>query len=132
MTAARPSTPELAAGPWPAPTPCQAGRKRAYALVLTGPRGNSRPHAKGIAIKLAVYDAAKHTVTLTPAHRLPLRLYFKLTINGASASGVSSVNGEKLGAQSVGMPGRNFVTLIHKLGAVAPNTTPAHKHGHGK
>ncbi len=105
-------------------TPSQASNVKNYSLVLTGPRGHSRPHAKGIAIKLAVYDAAKHTVTLTPAHRLPLGLYFKLTINSA-----------KLGAESVGTPGSNFVTLMHKFGPVMPKTAPAHhaaKHGHGK
>lgn len=113
----------------------QASDVKNYALVLTGPFGKSRPHAKGIAIKLAVYDAATNTVTLTPAHRLPLHAFVKLTINGASPTGVSGVTGAKLGAPSVGTPGSNFATLIHKFGPVAPKAAPAHhsvKHGHAK
>jgi hypothetical protein len=102
-----------------------------YTLVLTGPRGHSRPHAKPIAIKSAVYDASTHTVKLTPAHRLKLNGYYRLTVNGASAGGVAGLGGGKLDGSGHGKAGSNFTALIHRFGVTTPRsvvTHPATKH----
>jgi virginiamycin B lyase len=102
-----------------------------YTLVLTGPRGHSRPHAKPIAIKSVVYDALTHTVSLTPAHLLKLNGFYRLTVNGASVGGVAGLGGTKLDGSGNGKAGSNFTALIHRFGVVTPKavvTHPSTKH----
>ena len=102
--------------------PATASDPRNYSVILVGPRGHSRPHAHAITVKAASYNAATNTVTLTTKHRLKLSAYYRLTVNGATPTGVKS-NG---GAKMVGNAGADFVAIVHKFGMVTPK---GHKKG---
>ena len=65
-----------------------------------------------IKIKSAQYNAATNTVTLEVAPRLNLRLAYTLTVNGTTASGLTSTTGLLLDGANTGQPGSNYVTSI--------------------
>jgi streptogramin lyase len=77
-----------------------------YRLVALGRRGRT------IRIRSAVYDPAKRTVSLSPAHRLRPRQHFRLTVIGAVPSGVTDRSGDLLDGEMTGHPGSNFVAIV--------------------
>ena len=87
---------------------------RNYAIVEVGPRGRARPRAEPIALKSATYDAATDTVTLVPKHHLKYSGYYRLTIDGSSPSGLTSLAGVQLAGERVGQSGTNAVIIIHR------------------
>ena len=105
--------------------PSTATDPRNYTILLVGPRGHSRPHARPITITAASYNATTHTVTLTPKHRLKLSSYYRLTVQGASPSGVHGDGGTPLAGAA--QSGTNFVTIIHRFGVVTPKLGRSHK-----
>jgi hypothetical protein len=70
------------------------------------------PSGQRIKIKSAIFNTATDAVTLVLAQRLNLPKTYRLTIDGTSASGVSSSDGVLLDGASNGYPGSNFVTSI--------------------
>jgi hypothetical protein len=65
-----------------------------------------------IAIKTAIYDAAAHTVTLKPVHRVYLYRRYRLTVNGSTPAGVESPAGILLDGKGNGQPGSDLVTTF--------------------
>ena len=102
--------------------PTTASDPHNYSVILVGPRGHSRPHAHAISVKAASYNAATNTVTLTTKHRLKLSAYYRLTVNGATPTGLKA-NG---GAKMVGNAGADFVAIVHKFGMFTPKGHKTH------
>jgi uncharacterized repeat protein (TIGR01451 family) len=78
-----------------------------------------------IRIKLAVYDSAARTVTLTPLHRLKLHHRFRLTVVGTPPGGLTDTSGHLLDGLSNGAPGHDFVTIVTERKLVSPSIHPA-------
>ncbi|AGA28258.1 right-handed parallel beta-helix repeat-containing protein [Singulisphaera acidiphila] len=99
-----------------------------YTLVPSGPAGRTRLHTRPIPITSAVYDPAAKTVTLT-SRRLDARAYFRLTASGTPPAGLKSPNGVFLDGSGRGLPGSNYVAVIHGARALAPRENLAIKTG---
>jgi hypothetical protein len=78
-----------------------------------------------IAITSADYNSTTDTVTLHPSRRLNFHRRFKLTVDGTSAGGVTSMQGILLDGKASGQPGSNYVTTIERRDLVPPD--PARK-----
>jgi hypothetical protein len=78
------------------------------------------PHGHKVAIKSAVYDATSRTVTLLFKRRINLHHTYKLTVLGATPSGLSDVQGLLLDGKADGQPGGNYVTTITYANLVKP------------
>ena len=65
-----------------------------YRLVSLGPDGllGTRDD-RVIRIKRVAYDPASHVLIISPSHRLPLRMLYRLTINGTSPNGLTNTSG---------------------------------------
>jgi hypothetical protein len=85
------------------------------------------PGGRTIKIRRAIYDAATNTVTLVPALRLNLHWTYDLSINGSTASGLTSPEGLLLDGAGTGVPGSNYMTrLAWKNLAGKANQLPTH------
>jgi CubicO group peptidase (beta-lactamase class C family)/streptogramin lyase len=60
----------------------------------------------------ATYHAGSGTVTLRFRSRLPLRLPYRLVVNGTGSSGVEDTAGRLLDGQGTGSPGSNYTTIV--------------------
>jgi hypothetical protein len=65
-----------------------------------------------VPVKSATYNPANNTVTLAFPRRLLLRMFYTLTINGTTSTGVKSVGGLLLDGAGNGRPGSNYVTTV--------------------
>ncbi|MGP8008405.1 MAG: hypothetical protein ACLP2J_15420, partial [Acidimicrobiales bacterium] len=101
--------------------PARAQDVHEYRLV--DPQGHLVP------ITSAVYDPATNTVTLHPRDRIDLHHPYKLTVDGASASGLTSSSGLLLDGKDSGKPGSNYVATINWRDLVLPpNWNPKWSH----
>lgn len=69
-----------------------------------------------LGIRTVGYDATNRSVTLVLKHRLPLRTLARLTINGATPTGVANLNGVLLAGAGPGQTGTNFVRTFLGFG----------------
>jgi uncharacterized repeat protein (TIGR01451 family) len=99
--------------------PARAERPGNYEIVaLDGPR-----HV--IPVARAMYDAALHTVTLSPVHTLNLHRRYRLTVIGTGPSAVTDTFGDPLNDPSPGDIGSNFITTLTARNLVLTTTDPA-------
>jgi len=94
-----------------------AGDLSNYDLRPVGPRGH---RGRPIPIRAVAYDAALHTVTLTPRFRLRLGRVFELTVNGKGSLAVAGENGLALAGDRAGHPGSNFRVLMRGFRTAFP------------
>jgi hypothetical protein len=94
-----------------------------YQLVSAGPdhRFGTRDD-QPIRISSLQYNAATQTVTIRPAHRLPLHRDFQLTIVGTPPLGLKSTEGLFLDGAGTGEAGTNYVIVINDKLLVPPIT----------
>jgi hypothetical protein len=92
--------------------PAHAQDVHEYHLVDT--RGHAVP------IKSAVYDPATLTVTLHFKRRLDLHHKYKLTVDGATPSGLTGTSGLLLDGKASGQPGSNYLATINWRDLVLP------------
>ncbi len=83
-------------------------------LIMALGRGR---HSKALAghltpVRAAVYDPAKLTVTLYMSKRISIHSSYRLTVNGAASSGLTSANGTALDRQAHGMQGADYVAVL--------------------
>jgi len=78
------------------------------------------PQGKIVPIKSAVYNPATNTVTLYPKYRIDLHHSYKLIVDGASPSGLTSSSGLLLDGKDSGKPGTNYVATINWRDLVLP------------
>jgi large repetitive protein len=76
-----------------------------------------------IPVSAAVYDPATLTVTLFPAHRLNLHVFYQLTVNGTTPSGLTGATGVPLDGLGNGTSGTNFVRTFS--GGILAGPAPA-------
>ena len=81
---------------------------------LVDPQGHIVP------IKSAVYDPTADTVTLYPKYRIDLHRTYKLTVYGATPSGLTDSSGLLLDGKKSGHPGSNYVGTINWRNLVLP------------
>jgi len=74
-----------------------------------------------IRIRSVQYDVAADTVTILPAHRLPLRRRFQLTILGTPPAGLKATARLFLDGAGTGQEGTNYVIIINGKLLVPPN-----------
>ena len=99
-----------------------------YLLVSAGPdhRFGARDD-RAVRIRTIQYDAAARTVTIRPAHRLPLRRRFQLTILGTPPTGLKDTAGFFLDGAGTGQEGTNYVIVISDKLLVPPIIHKAEK-----
>ena len=99
-----------------------------YRLVSAGPdhRFGTRDD-RAVRIRTIQYDAAARTVTIRPAHRLPLRRRFQLTILGTPPTGLKDTAGFFLDGAGTGQEGTNYVIVISDKLLVPPIIHKAEK-----
>jgi hypothetical protein len=92
-----------------------------YRLVFAGPdhRFGTRDD-RAIRIRYVRYHATSDTVTIRPAHRLPLRQRYQLTILGTPPAGLMDTAGFFLDGVGTGQQGSNYVTVISDKLLVPP------------
>jgi Bacterial Ig-like domain (group 3) len=73
---------------------------------ITGPE-----HGR-IAIKSAIYDPTRNTVTLKPKHRIDIHYTYHLLVIGTGSGGVRSANGIFLDGAGSHVPGSNYITTL--------------------
>ena len=84
-----------------------------YQLVSAGPDPRfGHRDVRAIRIRSVRYDASSNTVTIRPAHRLPLRHRYWLTILGTPPGGLVDTTGLFLDGAGTGQQGSNYVTVI--------------------
>ncbi len=76
---------------------------------------------RSLKLASAVYDASAETVTLHPLHRLPLRLVYRLVIQGSSPSAIKGASGILLDGIGKGRPGTSSVLRITARRLVLPS-----------
>ncbi len=87
------------------------------------------PQGRIVPITSAVYDPTTNTVTLHPKDRIDMHHTYKLTVNGASKSGLTSTSGLLLDGKDSGKPGSNYVAKINWRDLVLPpNWNPKWSH----
>jgi hypothetical protein len=79
---------------------------RNYRIVRLNRHG--RPMGQPVTIKRAQLDSGTNTVTLSFAHRLSRYRNFRVTVLGASTSGVTGSTGQPLNASAQDAAGNNF------------------------
>jgi hypothetical protein len=109
--------------------PVSATNLHNYTLIPVGPQGRATHHPRPILIKSAVYGATAQTVTLSPKHRLNFHLYYRLTVNGSTPTGVASADGALLDGAYTGNPGSNYVAVVHRFGTSTIQATRLHPAG---
>ena len=84
-----------------------------YRLVWAGTdhRFGTR-HDRAIRIRSVQYDQASGTLTIRPAHRLPLRRRYQLTILGTPPTGLKDTMEFFLDGAGTGQEGSNYVVAI--------------------
>ncbi len=75
-----------------------------------------------IRLRSIVYDASSNTATIVPAHRLPLRSVFQLTIRGKQPAGLENAWGLFLDGSGNGQMGTDHVARITDKLLVPPVT----------
>jgi hypothetical protein len=85
-------------------------------------------HDRAIRIRSVRYDATSDTVRIRPAHRLPLRRRYQLTILGTAPSGLKDTAGFFLDGAGTGQEGSNYVVVITDKLLVPPFIRKAAKH----
>jgi hypothetical protein len=94
-----------------------------YQLVLAGPDHHfGTRDDRAIRIKAVQYNTASETATIRPAHRLPLRREFQLTIVGTPPTGLKGISGLFLDGAGTGETGTNYVIVINDKLLVPPIT----------
>ena len=96
-----------------APTPAEDVNN--YQIVTTG--------GLVIPVSAAVYDPATLTVTLFPAQRLNLHVFYQLTVNGTTPSGLTGATGVPLDGLGNGTPSTNYVRMFS--GGILAGPAPA-------
>jgi uncharacterized repeat protein (TIGR01451 family) len=83
-----------------------ATNKANYKLVALGKKGQG-PN-KTIAITSATYNAATHTVTITPSAKLDPTQYYQIQVIGSTSTGIADIYGRHLVNPQYTTPGANF------------------------
>ena len=109
--------------------PVSATNLHNYTLIRVGPQGRATHHPTPIPLKSAVYDPLAQAVRLSPQHRLNFHLYYRLTVNGSTPTGVASADGALLDGAHTGSPGSNYVAVVHRFGTSAIQATRLHPAG---
>jgi hypothetical protein len=81
-------------------------------VTLGGPGRGGNLVGHVTPVRAAIYDPSSLTVTLYPVGRLDFHNVYRLTVEGATPSGVKSATGVPLGGQGNGDPGHNYVTTV--------------------
>ena len=81
-----------------------------YQLVSLGTTGTGT--ATSVKISSVIYNVTTHAVTITTAQPLNSKLYYRLTVLGATASGVTDTLGRKLASTLYGTAGSNSTTTF--------------------
>jgi hypothetical protein len=76
-----------------------------------------------VPVSSAVYDPTALTVTLLPAQRLSLHLFYQLTVTGKTPDGLTSATGVPLDGTGSGTPGTDFVRMFS--GGILAGPEPA-------
>jgi hypothetical protein len=103
--------------------PARAVAPANYRLVAAG-RDNRFGTADDQIIKMRtpVYDALDHTVTLRPTSLLPIRQRFRLTVLGASSTGVTDTFGNLLDGKNNGHNGTDATRQLSRTNLIiTPN-----------
>ena len=79
------------------------------------------PHGHDVAITAADYDPTTDTVTLHLSQRINFHRRYKLTVDGASPSGLTDSQGVLLDGKATGHPGSNYVTTVDRRDLVWPD-----------
>jgi hypothetical protein len=89
-----------------------------YRLVMPGKKGSFiAKNAKVIALRSAVFDAARDAVTLTPRKPFSLSKPVQLVVNGQSPSGLQDSTGRLIDGDHDGQAGGNAVAILRRGGA---------------
>jgi hypothetical protein len=90
-----------------------------------------------IHIRSVQYHSSSNSITLRPAHRLPLHVRYQLTIVSEPPDGLTSVSGLFLDGAGTGRAGSNYVARVSGKLLVPPiqhrggkQTAVAHGHSH--
>jgi hypothetical protein len=95
----------------------EADNRAIYHLVRAGRRGSfTARNAMRIKLRSAVYNAANHTVTLTPRRPFFLVKPVELTIEGVGPSGLEDDFGRLIAGANNGQTGENAVILVSRNG----------------
>ena len=78
------------------------------------------PHGHDVAITAADYDPTTDTVTLHLSQRINFHRRYKLTVDGASPSGLTDSQGVLLDGKATGHPSSNYVTTVDRRDLVWP------------
>jgi virginiamycin B lyase len=87
----------------------QAQRLANYLLQTQARPGHK---ARTVRISSAVYNDAKHTVTLHVSARLNPQFVYQITVNGSTSRGVASTDGVLLSGNGTGLPGSNYLAIV--------------------
>jgi hypothetical protein len=97
----------------------EADRTTTYCLVIAGKHGSfTAKNAKVIKLKSAVYNAATHTVTLTPAKAFSLAKPVQVLVHGVPPSGLQDSSGRFIDGKRDGQPGSDAVAVLSRGGTV--------------
>jgi uncharacterized repeat protein (TIGR01451 family) len=95
--------------------PARAGDLAQYRLVGSGRDGRlGTSDDRAIALRSVLYDASKNTVVLRPRRQLSLFRTYRLTVSGATPSGVTDLAGNLLDGDGDGRPGGDYVARINR------------------
>jgi hypothetical protein len=90
-----------------------------YRLVAAGKHGSfTARNANVIKLKSAVYNAASHSVTLTPMRPFKLAKPVQLQVIGVPPSGLQDSSGRFIDGNHVGQPGGDAVAVLSRAGTV--------------
>jgi uncharacterized repeat protein (TIGR01451 family) len=81
-----------------------------YQLASLGPKGTSAPQT--IKIALITYNATAHTVTILAAQPIDPTQFYRLTLIGATPSGIADTSGRRLASTVFGPAGSNFAATF--------------------
>jgi hypothetical protein len=88
-----------------------------YRLAIAGKRGSfTARNAKVIKLKLAAYNAANDTVTLTPRKPFAISKPVQLQVDGLPPSGLEDSLGRLIDGNRDGQPGGNAIAILGRRG----------------
>ena len=93
--------------------PATAQNVADFKIVTLGGRGREGSRLGHVTlVRDAVYDPATWSVTLHPAARLDIHNFYRLTVDGAGARGLTGRTGLHLDGNAGSDPGSNYVVVI--------------------
>jgi hypothetical protein len=103
--------------------PATAQNLSNYQIIDPGPDGRfGTRDDRTVAVLSAVYDAALHTVTLSPVTRLDWHKFYGVRVMASAPSGIANPSGVRLDGDGSGHAGIDYGAVLHHYGAVPGRT----------